>query len=118
MPTVPRGLFESNFVFLTFCLTTFRLAIHMSAILAHFGPKMTNSTMLGLVTSLKMMVVVGVLIFADPQSAPPSENLTIPCILVLQDQVCCSDEFQFPLECWELMTCESSFCFLKLRSLP
>ena len=64
-----------NFVVLTFCLTTFRLATHMSVNCANFGPEMTNSTMLGLVTSLKMMMmVVGVLNFAVPQSAPPSEN--------------------------------------------
>ena len=29
-------------------------------------------------TSLKMMIVVGVLNFAVPESSPPSENLTIP----------------------------------------
>ena len=39
---------------------------------------MTNSTTLGLVTNLKMMVmVVGVLNFAVPQSTPSSENLAI-----------------------------------------
>ena len=54
--------------------------------------------MLGLVTSPKMtMIVVGVLIFAVPQSAPPNENLTIPSILVL------SDEFWYPLQCRELL---------------
>ena len=43
--------------------------------------------MLGLVTSLKMMMlVVVVLNFEVPQSAPPSENLTTPSILVLSDE--------------------------------
>ena len=32
-----------------------------------------------------VMMVVGVLTFAVPQSAPPSENFTISSILVLQD---------------------------------
>ena len=36
--------------------------------------------MLGLVTSLKMMMVVGALNFAVPQSTPPSENSTFPSI--------------------------------------
>ena len=53
--------------FLTICLTICHLATRASAIFANFGPKKTNSTMLGLVTSLKMMMVVGVLNFAVPQ---------------------------------------------------
>ena len=55
---------------------------------------MTTSTMLGLVTNLKMMmmVVVGVLNFAVPHSTPPSENLTIPRIFECQDPLCRFDE--------------------------
>ena len=56
----------------------------MSAIFSNFGPGMTNSTMVGLVTSLMMMMMaVGVLNFAVPQSALPIENLTIPSIFLL-----------------------------------
>ena len=58
-------------------VTTLCLASHESAIIAIIaidGPKMTKSTTLGLVTSLKMMMVVGVLNFAVRQSTPPSEN--------------------------------------------
>ena len=40
-----------------------------------------------------MVMIVGVLTFAVPQSVLPSKNSTIPSIFVLQDQVCCSDEF-------------------------
>ena len=51
----------------------------MSAKFANFGPKMTNSTTIGLGDQLEDdMMVVGVLNFAVPQSAPPSGNLTIP----------------------------------------
>ena len=51
---------------------------------------MTNSTTLALVTSLKMMMmVVGVLSFAAPQSTPLSENLTILRSFEFQDPVCC-----------------------------
>ena len=42
------------------------------AIFANFGPKKTNSTMLGLVTSLQMIMVVGVLNLTVLQSAPPN----------------------------------------------
>ena len=60
---------------------------------------MTNSTTLGLVTSLKMMkMVVGVLIFAAPQSSPTSENLTIVRIFGLQDPVCPVDESLISVE--------------------
>ena len=73
--------------------TTLCLATHESAALAIDGPKMTNSTTLGLVTSLKMMMmVVGVLNFAVPQSPPPSEILAILRIFGVQDPVCCFDE--------------------------
>ena len=60
--------------------------------LANLGPKMMNSTKLDLVTSLKMMIVVGVLNFAVPQSTPPRENLGIPRFFGCQDPVCRVDE--------------------------
>ena len=88
----PEAILSVNLSLLTlpFCPTTLCLATHESAILANDGPKMTNSTTLGLVTSLKMMMmVVGVLNFADPQNTPPSENLAILKILGHQDPVCC-----------------------------
>ena len=55
MPTPSWGYSEreSVVVVLTFCPTTLCLATHVSAILANFGPKMTNSTMLGLVTQIE-----------------------------------------------------------------
>ena len=63
-------------------------------------PKMTNSTTLGLVTSLKMMVmVVGVLNFAVAQGTPPSENVTIQRIFGLQDPVCCFCGSLLSMEC-------------------
>ena len=62
---------NSTLSFLTICLTICRLATRASAIFANFGPKKSNSTMLGLVTSLKMMMVVGVLNFAVPQIQSP-----------------------------------------------
>ena len=50
---------------------------------ANFGPKMTNSTMLGLVTSLKMMMlVVGVLNFTI--NAPFSGNHNVRCRFVFE----------------------------------
>ena len=80
-------------VVLTFCPTTLCLSTHGSAIPVIDGPKMTNSTMLVLVTSLEMMVmVVGVLNFAAPQRTPPSENLAILRIFGDQDPVCRFDE--------------------------
>ena len=52
--------------------------------------RMTNSTTLGFMISLKMMMlVVGVLNFSVAQSTPPSENLAILRIFWLQDPVCC-----------------------------
>ena len=95
---------ESVIVVLTFCPTTFCLVTHESAILANFGPKMTTFTMLGLVTSLKMMMmVVGVLNFAVPQSTPPSENLTSPRFFGVPGPVCCFDESLTSLEYWALL---------------
>ena len=85
--------------FVSFVPPLFGLATHESAILAIDGPKMTNSTTLGLVTSLKMMMmVVGVLNFAAPQSSPTSENLTIVRIFGLQDPVCCVEESLISME--------------------
>ena len=88
----PEAILSVNLSLLIspFCPTTLCLATHECAILAIDGPKMTNSTTLGLVTSLKMMMmVVGVLNFAVPQSTPPSENLAIQKILWHPDPVCC-----------------------------
>ena len=48
--------------------------------------------MLGLVTSLKMMMVVGVLNFAISQSTPPCENLAILRICGVLDPVYRFDE--------------------------
>ena len=60
-------------------VSTLCLATDENAILATDGPKMTNSTTLGLVTSLKMMMkVAGVLNFAFPQSTPPNETVVNP----------------------------------------
>ena len=84
---------ESVAVVLTFCPTTLCLATRESAIIAIDGSKMTSSTTLGLVTSLKMMMmmVVGVLNSAVAQSAPHHENLAIPTFFGLQDPVCYFD---------------------------
>ena len=70
---------------------------------ANFGPKKTNSTMLGSVTSLKMMMVVGVLNFAAPQNVPPNEDSTIPGTLEAKDRACCSRASFHSLECTELV---------------
>ena len=80
--------------FFTFCPTT----THESATFANLGPKMTNCTMLGLVTGLKMMVVVGVLNFSIPQRIPSSENLAIPKILESRIQCVVFDESLISLE--------------------
>ena len=94
---------NSTLSFFTIGLTICRLATRASAIFANFGPKKTNSTMLGLVTNLKMMMVVGVLNFAVPQRAPPNEDSTIPGTLVAKGQVSCFDaSCHFP-ECKELV---------------
>ena len=87
-----------SFVVLTFCPTILCPATHRSAILANLGSKVTNSTMFGLVTSLKMMMVLGVLSFAVPQSTPPSENSAIRRIFGVQDPVCCFDESLISME--------------------
>ena len=60
------------------------LATRAGAFSANFETMKTNFTMLGLVTSLKMMMVVGVLIFAVLQIVPPNSYSTIPSTLVVK----------------------------------
>ena len=110
---------NSTLSFCTICLTICRLATRASAIFANFGPKKTNSTMLGLVTSLKMMMVVGVLNFAVPQIVPPNEYLTIPGTPVVNGQVCCFDASCDLLEYKELVLVLLTFVDLPIPfSLP
>ena len=77
--------------FFTICLTICRLANCASTISANFDSKKTNSTILGLVTRLKMMIFVGVLNFAVLQIVPPNEYSTIPGTFVVKGHVCCVD---------------------------
>ena len=72
----------------TIALAICRLATCAGAICANFESMKTNSTMLGLVTSLKMMMVVGVLNFAVLQIVPPNSYSTIPGTLVVKGQFC------------------------------
>ena len=98
----PEAILSVNLIlsFLPFASPTFCVATHESAKLANFGPKMTHSSMLGLVTSLKMMMtVVGALNFSVPQTTPPSRNFTIPRIFGCQDPVCRFDESLTSREC-------------------
>ena len=81
--------------------------------------------MLGLVTSLKMMMVVGLLNLVVLQIVPPNECSTIPSTPVAKDRVCCSDASCHLLEYEELVlvfvTCVDlpvPFCFLILGSHP
>ena len=69
----------------TILLTICRIATCAGAISANFESMKTNSTMLGLVTSLKMMMVVGVLVL---QIVLPNSCSTIPGTLVVKCQFC------------------------------
>ena len=93
LPTAIQSV-NPTLSFFAVCLTTFCVATCASAISANFDSMKTNSTMLGLVACLKMMMmVVSVLNFAVLQIVPPNGCSTIPSVLVLQDQVCRSGEF-------------------------
>ena len=59
----------------------------MGAISSNFDSMKTNSTMLGMVNCVKIMMVVGVLNCAVLQSTPPNEDSTIPGTLVVKGQV-------------------------------
>ena len=89
---------NSTLSFFTIGLTICRLATCASAICANFGSMKTKSTMLGLVTNLKMMMVACVL-----QLSPPNEDSTIPRTLVVKGQLSCFDASFHLLECKELV---------------
>ena len=74
--------------YFTIGLTICRLATCAGAISANFQSMKTNSTTLGSETSLKMMMVVGVLNFAVLQIVPPNSYPTIPGTPVAKGQVC------------------------------
>ena len=74
-----------------------------------FGPKMTNSTTLGMVNILNMMMMVaGVLNFAVPQRTPSSENLAIQRFFGVPSLVCCFDESSTSLEYRALLVLQHS----------
>ena len=64
-----------------------RPATCAGAISANFESMKTNSTMLGLVTSLQMMMVVGVLNFAILQIVQHNAYSTIPSTLVVKGPI-------------------------------
>ena len=94
-------LFFAELVFYS-SLTICCLAARASPICANFGPKNTNSTLLGLVPSLKMMMFCWCSEFAVPESAQPNENLTIPGTFVVKGQVYWFDDSCHLLECKKL----------------
>ena len=77
--------------YFTIVLSICRLATCAGAISANLESMKTNSTMLGLVTSLKMMMVVDVLNFAVLQIIPTNAYSTIPGTLVVRGQFCSVD---------------------------
>ena len=102
--TVSSGYSESefDFVILTFCLTS----CHPCE--CHFCQLWSQDNELhhvGLGDQLEDDDdgLLASWIFAFPQSPLSSEKLTIPSILALQDQVCCSDELWDPLQCRKLL---------------
>ena len=84
--------------YFTIGLTICRLATCAGAISANFQSMKTNSTTLGSETSLKMMMVVGVLNFAVLQIVPPNSYPTIPGTLAVKGQVCSVDASCHSLE--------------------
>ena len=77
--------------YFTIVLTICRLATCAGAMSANFESMKTNSTMLGLVTSFKMMMVVDVLNFAVQQIVPTNAYSTIPRTPVVRGQFCSVD---------------------------
>ena len=82
---------SSMSLYFTIVLTICRLATCAGAISANFESMKTNSTMFGLVTSFKMMMVVDVLNFAVQQIVPTNAYSTIPGTLVVRGQFCSVD---------------------------
>ena len=81
---------SSMLSYFTIGLTICRLASCVP-FLPTFESMKTNSTMLGLVTSLKVMMVVGVLNYSVLQIVPPMSYSTIPGTLVAKGQLCSVD---------------------------
>ena len=78
---------SSTLSYFTIVLPICRLATRAGPISANFESMKTTSTMLGLVTSLKMMMmVVGVLNFAALQIVSSNSYSTIPGTLVMKGQ--------------------------------